>query len=209
MSPIIQRYILEAIKGFDAIPDVRKQALKNIIQYLKKVTDDNKRPELLYICMRNSRMSHLGQIWSRVAATYYGFTNVRTYSGGIHATAFDLNSITIIEMIGFSVSQTDYTPNPSYKIQFGDSDIYITCFSKKYDDRENPIQGFCVIMMCEEAEAALSHIEGAELWVSTLYNDLQASNLTGDWDNMYLKSSKEIATECLYVFSELSKQPEK
>lgn len=205
MLPIIQRYILDAIKNFDTIPEDRKRALHKIIDYVQKKLDENHTPELLYICIRNSRMSQFGQIWGSVAATYYGFTNVRTYSGGILATAFDLNSIRIIEMIGFSVKKMDNALNPKYKIQFGDSDIHITCFSKKYDASENPIQFFCVIMMCQEAEATLPHIDGAELWVSTLYNEFKASDLLTDRDDMYLESSREIATECLYVFSELSK----
>ena len=205
MLPILQLYILEAIKNFHAIPEERKDALKRIVSYLQQAMDANQTPELLYICMRNSRMSHFGQIWSRVAAAYYGFINVRTFSGGIDVTSFDSDAIRIIEMIGFSVKQTDYSNNPAYKIQFGDSDIYLTCFSKKYDDIENPAQGFCVIMMCGEAEAALKHINGAEQWVSTIYNEFKASDITSDLDDVYLESSMEIATECLYVFSELSK----
>jgi arsenate reductase len=204
MLPIIQRYILEAIKGFDTIPEERKRALHQIISYVQKKSDANHTPELLYICMRNSRMSHFGQIWGSVAATYYGFPHVKTYSGGIQATVFDLGSIRIIETIGFIVKQTDNTPNPLYTIQFGDSDIHITCFSKKYDANENPAQGFCVIMMCREAEAALTHIDGAEVWVSTLYNEFKPSDSTADLDDRYLESIKEIATECLYVFSRLS-----
>jgi len=204
MLPIIQRYILDAINDFHTIPEERKRALHRIISYVQKKTDENRTPELLYICIGNSRMSHFGQIWGSVAATYYGFTNVKTYSGGMYPTAFDLNSIRIIETIGFSIKQTNNAPNPMYKIQFGDSDIHITCFSKKYDDIENPIQGFCVIIMCAEAEAALLNIDGAELWVSTLYDEFKASDSTTDRDDRYFESSKEIATECLYVFSQLS-----
>ncbi|ABG58786.1 protein-tyrosine-phosphatase [Cytophaga hutchinsonii] len=204
MSPIIEQYILEAVKSFDTISEERKSVLKKISAYVQKKVSEGKAAELIYICTHNSRRSHLGQIWAKVAATYYGFNNVETYSGGTEATAFNPNAIKAIETIGFTVTNEDGKPNAVYSVQFGDAKIVIECFSKKYDDKANPKQGFCAVMTCTEADGACPYIDGAEVRVSTPYNDPKAFDETPHQDAKYLERSKQIATECLYVFSQIN-----
>ena len=205
MSPIIEQYISEAIKSFDTISDERKDVLKKISAYVQKKVSEGKTAELIYICTHNSRRSHFGQIWAKVAATYYGFNNVETYSGGTEATAFNPNAIKAIETIGFTVKNEDGKPNAVYSVQFGDAKTVIKCFSKKYDDKANPKQGFCAVMTCTEADGACPYIDGAEVRVATPYNDPKAFDGTPQQDAMYLERSKQIATECLYVFSQINK----
>lgn len=205
MLPKIENYILEAIQSFDTISDERKNVLKKISAYVQKKVSDGETAELIYICTHNSRRSHFGQIWTKVAATYYGFMDVRTYSGGTEATAFNPNAIRAIETIGFTVTKKDDTKNPVYAVDFGNPDAVITCFSKKYDDAANPKQGFCAVMTCTEADGACPFIDGAEVRVATPYNDPKAFDGTPQQDAMYLERSKQIATECLYVFSQIKK----
>ncbi len=205
MSPKIEQYISEAIKSFDTIPEERKHVLKKISAYVQQKVHEQQTAELIYICTHNSRRSHFGQIWAKVAATYYGFTDVETYSGGTEATAFNPNAIKAIETIGFHVTNEDGKPNPMYSVQFGDSKTVITCFSKKYDDKANPKQGFCAVMTCTEADGACPYIEGAAARISTPYTDPKAFDGTPQQDAMYLERSKQIATECLYVFSQINK----
>jgi len=205
MSPLIEQYILEAIQSFDTISDERKNVLKKISAYVQKKVSEGKTAELIYICTHNSRRSHFGQIWAKVAATFYGFNNVETYSGGTEATAFNPNAIKAIKKIGFTVTNEDGKPNAVYSVQFGDDKIIIKCFSKKYDDKANPKQGFCAVMTCTEADGACPYIDGAEVRVSTPYNDPKAFDGTPQQDAMYLERSKHIATDCFYVFSQISK----
>lgn len=205
MSPKIEQYISEAIKSFDTIPEERKNVLKKISAYVQQKVHDKQTAELIYICTHNSRRSHFGQIWAKVAATYYGFPDVETYSGGTEATAFNSNAIKAIKTIGFSVRNEDGKPNAVYSVQFGDTKTVIKCFSKKYDDKANPKKDFCAVMTCTEADGACPYIEGAEVRVSTPYNDPKAFDGTSQQDDMYLERSKQIATECLYVFSQIKK----
>jgi arsenate reductase len=205
MSPIIEQYIVEAIQCFDSISEERKILLKKISSYIEKKILKKETPELIYICTHNSRRSHFGQIWAKIAASYYGFSDVETYSGGTEATAFNPNAIRAIETIGFNVTKKEDKPNSMYKVQFGIPDVTINCFSKKYDHRLNPTQGFCAVMTCTEADGACPFIDGAEVRISTPYNDPKAFDGTSRQDAMYLERCKQIATECLYVFSQISK----
>ena len=205
MFPIIEQYIVEAIQCFDSISEERKIILKKISLYIEKKIFEKETPELIYICTHNSRRSHFGQIWAKIAAEYYGCLDVQTYSGGTEATAFNPNAIRAIETIGFNVIKEEDKLNPMYKVQYGNPDITINCFSKKYDDRANPIEGFCAVMTCTEADGACPFIDGAEVRIATPYNDPKAFDGTPQQDAMYLERSKQIATECLYVFSQISK----
>ena len=205
MSPKVEQYISEAIKSFDTISEERKNVLKKISAYVQQKVNEKQTAELIYICTHNSRRSHFGQIWAKVAATYYGFADVETYSGGTDSTAFNPNAIRAIETIGFSVTNEEGKPNAVYSVQFGDSKTIIKCFSKKYDDKANPKQGFCAVMTCTEADGACPYIDGVAARISTPYNDPKAFDGTPQQDAMYLERSKQIATECLYVFSQIKK----
>ena len=204
MKPVIQQYISEAIKSFDTIPDERKNILKKISRYVQDKIRRQQIPTLVYICTHNSRRSHLGQIWAKVAATYYGFTHLQTYSGGTEVTAFNAYAITAIEAIGFNVTKQGENANPVYTVDFGNAAAIITCFSKRYDADANPKEGFCAVMTCTEADGACPFIEGAELKIATPYNDPKAFDGTPQQDVMYSERSRQIATECLYVFSQIT-----
>ena len=205
MSPEIQQYISDAIKSFDTISEERKNVLKKISAYVQQKVNEKQAAQLIYICTHNSRRSHFGQIWAKVAAAYYGFTDVETYSGGTEATAFNPHAITAMKTIGFNVINEDGKPNAVYSVQVGDTKTVIKCFSKKYNDKANPKQGFCAVMTCTEADGACPLIEGAEVRVSTPYNDPKVFDGTPQQDAMYLERSRQIATECLYVFSQINK----
>src|SRR4051812_33397009 len=100
----IQDYIQEAIQSFDSIPEERKITLKKVSQYIEKKINASEPIELIYVCTHNSRRSHFGQIWGKVASVYYGFQNVNTYSAGTEATAFNPNAIKAMQQAGFEIS---------------------------------------------------------------------------------------------------------
>jgi protein-tyrosine-phosphatase len=201
MFPSILTYIQEAEKHFDEISEARKQLLVQISQYVAKKIKAGEKAELIYICTHNSRRSHFGQIWAKTAASYYGYHHVTTYSGGTEATAFNPNAIRATEKVGFKIEKDATPTNPRYTIHYQESGDTILCFSKKYDDPSNPQDGFCAIMTCTEADGACPVVQGAEVRVSTPYNDPKAFDNTPEQDAKYSERCLEIATETLYVFS--------
>ncbi|MDF2455387.1 MAG: protein-tyrosine-phosphatase [Cytophagaceae bacterium] len=201
--PEISAFIDDAVKSFDAIPSERKSVLEKISAYVQSSLAQSKNPELIYICTHNSRRSHYGQVWAKVAAAYFGFPNVFTYSGGTEATAFNPNAIQALRSIGFKIDQDAEGSNPYYSIKFNEEGTEIICFSKKYDHVSNPRFDFCAVMTCTEADGACPMIAGAEVRVSTPYVDPKKSDGTPEQDQTYIDRSKQIATECLYVFSKV------
>ncbi len=201
----VKEYIAEAIKGFEQISAKRKDALESIAAFVEKKIEAGETAELIYICTHNSRRSHFGQIWAATAAAYYGIPNVKTYSGGTEATAFNPRSVAAIKRVGFEVLETTDGTNPVYHVKFDENGIDIVAFSKKYDDSSNPQNDFCAIMTCNSADQACPVVFGASLRVATQYEDPKAFDDTADETKMYDERCKQIATETLYLFSKVGR----
>lgn len=206
MFPSIKTFIESAIADFDSIPADRKELLHKLTAFLQSKVDADQKIELNYICTHNSRRSHLGQIWAKVAAYYYGFTNIETYSGGTEATAFNPNAIASIKRTGFEITQTGSETNPFYNVIFDENGSKVLCFSKRYDDKSNPKSDFAAVMTCTDADGKCPFIAGATLRVATPYVDPKKADNTPEQDATYDARSKQIATECLYVFSLVKKK---
>jgi arsenate reductase len=200
LLPEIKNYISEAIKSFDTIPEERKEVLKKIGQYVQKRISEGKTAELIYVCTHNSRRSHFGQIWGKTAAAYYGFENVNTYSAGTEATAFNPNAIRAAREAGFKIIQEGES-NPHYSVFYDEQKSSILCFSKTFLDTSIPKEGLCAVMTCTEADGNCPFIPGTEVRISCPYVDPKAFDGTPQQDEKYQERCKQIATESLYVFS--------
>lgn len=93
------------------------------------------------------------------AASYYGFENVRFYSGGTKPSAFNQRAIRTLKEVGFLVEPAGTeapqaelgTPNPIYRVAWG-KELQTTEFSKMYNDASNPQRDFAGLLVCSEAE---------------------------------------------------------
>ena len=205
MFPEIIAFVENLKNDFGAIADDRKALLAKLSQYIQKQVDEDKPIALIYICTHNSRRSHFGQLWAKVAAYYYGFTNVETYSGGTEATAFNKNAIAAIRKVGFQITSAGPDQNPLYKVVFDANGSHALCFSKKYDDASNPSRDFAAVMTCNDADGNCPVILGADLRVATPYVDPKKADGTPEQDAIYEARSKQIAAECMYMFSLVKK----
>lgn len=187
---------------FDEIPDERKEILSQLSAHIKEQRQKNQAINLVYICTHNSRRSHLGQVWGAVAANYYGISGINTYSGGTEATAFNPNAIKALKTKGFEITELTQGQNPRYLVSFGE-DLSTTCFSKVYDDKENPSDNFVAIMTCSHAEENCPYIPGVDLRIGITYDDPKDFDGTPKQDEKYLERSNQLALENLYVFSQI------
>lgn len=203
MYALLQKYCEVLSNSFDEIPHERKTLLGGIIAYIKKKQQANQAINLVYICTHNSRRSHFGQVWAHVAASYYGIKNVNTYSGGTEATAFNINAINSLKKVGFKVKPITIEKNTTYHVFHDEHEIPSVCFSKTYDDKQNPQKDFAAIMTCSDAEVNCPFIPGAELRIGTTYDDPKTFDNTPQQDEKYDERCKQIALETLYVFSKL------
>jgi arsenate reductase (thioredoxin) len=201
MRHSIKQYCDNLLTQFETISKERKVLLENISNYISGKKESNQPIQLVYICTHNSRRSHFGQIWAQVAANYYNVKNVTTFSGGTEATAFNSNAINAIKRVGFEVKPLDETSNRRYHIVFDETENPIICFSKVYDDAQNPQSKFAAIMTCSDAEENCPFIPGVELRIGTTYDDPKEFDNRPLQDAMYDERCKQIALETLYVFS--------
>jgi len=197
----IKKYCDDLSDEFDSISMERKALLRKIASYIISKKNAGKPINMVYICTHNSRRSHFGQIWAQVAAHYFNIKNVNTFSGGTEATAFNINAINAVERIGFDVKKINNDVNSIYHISYDEIERPIVCFSKVYNDPENPKSEFAAIMTCSDAEENCPFIPGVELRIGTTYDDPKAFDNTPLQDVKYDERSKQIALETLYAFS--------
>jgi arsenate reductase (thioredoxin) len=203
MYPKLKNYLDELSVAFNSIPESRKQILEKLSDYIAKKRSEGGSINLVYICTHNSRRSHFGQIWAKVAANYYGVKQVNTYSGGTEATAFNANAINALKRAGFEIKNMEEGENPVYHVFHDDKEAPSICFSKTFDDAGNPQSNFAAIMTCSDAEENCPFIPGVDLRIATTYDDPKAFDHTPEQDAKYDERCKQIALETFYVFSKL------
>ena len=196
----IKKYCDSLVNDFNSIPDTRKQLLEKISNFIVSNQKENTSSDLVYICTHNSRRSHFGQIWAAVASSYYKINLINTFSGGTETTAFNVNAINALKRIGFLIKPLNKELNTKYEVVFSKNEKAITCFSKVYNNENNPVKDFAAIMTCGDAEENCPFIPGVKLRIGTTYDDPKAFDNTPLQDSKYDERSRQIAMETLYVF---------
>jgi arsenate reductase (thioredoxin) len=203
MLTAVNQYCRSVTAGFDSISDERKKQLKRLSAYIAGNLKNGNPVNLVYICTHNSRRSHFGQVWSKVAAEYYEIENINTFSGGAEVTSLHPNTAATLSRAGLSIEKGTQEINPVYKIRFDEKKPAIRCFSKVYDDANNPSKGFAAIMTCSEAEANCPFIPGADVRIPVPYEDPKSSDGKASETATYDACCQLIALESLFVFSQL------
>jgi protein-tyrosine-phosphatase len=177
--------------------------LHKLIEYIQQKTIKGEEIKLVYVCTHNSRRSHFGQVWGKVASEFYKIAKVETHSAGTEATAMHPNTVRALQTIGFVIHSDNQENNPFYSIEFDSSKQPLVGFSKTIDHSSLPAKNFVAIMTCSEAEQNCPFVPGAELRVSTTYEDPKIFDGTEEQDEKYIERSLQIARENLYIFSNI------
>jgi len=199
--------IEEHIQSLDitSITENRKAILQPLISFIQTKINNKEEIKLHFICTHNSRRSHLAQVWAQALAKYFSIENVDCYSGGTEPTALYSKVLETLAIQGFTIQKLSEGKNSIYSIKFSENTHPIIGFSKTYDDIFNPTSGFAAIMTCTQADAGCPFIAGAEKRISIPYDDPKAFDNTAQQTEKYLERSTQIATEMLYIFSEMKK----
>ncbi len=187
------------------ISDSRKGVLAPLVAYIQSKVDSKSPIRINFICTHNSRRSHLTQIWMQVAASYYGIANVTCYSGGTEQTAMYPMVATVLKQQGLDVFKIAEAENPIYAIKYGDNEVPIIGFSKKYDAAFNPSGDFAAVMTCSQADGGCPFIAGAERRIPITFEDPKAFDGTANQQSGYFNRSIEIASEMFYILSQIKK----
>jgi len=191
---------IERAKALPLTED-RKGILQELIQYIQSKKESGAPVQLNFICTHNSRRSQFSQIWAQTIADMMGVA-VFSYSGGVEVTAFNDRGIASMERAGFNVSQ-EGQDNPRVALKYADDADPIIAFSKIYDDPANPEKGFAAVMTCSHADENCPYISGADARIPVRYEDPKAFDGTGQEADKYDERSLQIASEMIYVFSNI------
>ena len=202
LLPHVAQYTHERLDEFSQISDERKADLEKIANFISN-NKEKKQTDLIFICTHNSRRSHLSQIWAQTAAHFYGFKNVKTYSGGTESTAFNPRAVHALEKAGFEIEKKTGGDNPVYMVTYSSMDPTIKAFSKKFSHQQNPQQGFCAVLTCSQADDACPFVPGAEERIAIPYDDPKAFDGTDQEEPQYDERCRQIAREMLYIFSKV------
>ena len=193
---------IKTISEISVSPE-RKEILNLLADYIQNKSKNGEEIRLNFICTHNSRRSHLSQIWAQTMAFHFNIQNVFCYSGGTEATAmFPKVADTLVNQ-GFEIQKLSEGINPVYAIKFDDNQHPVIGFSKTYFDDFNPKTNFAAIMTCNNADEGCPMVFGAEARFPIKYDDPKAFDNTPQQAEKYEERSLQIATEMVYLFSQL------
>ncbi|MBS7332314.1 MAG: protein-tyrosine-phosphatase [Weeksellaceae bacterium] len=204
MNSTLKTTVTEVL-NFNLIDDQRKAILQPLVVFIQEKINRKEVINLNFICTHNSRRSHLAQIWSQFAAAYYNIPNINCYSGGTQETALFPKIVETLENQGFQILKVADSKNPIYAIKYDENSSPIIGFSKKYNDAFNPISNFAAILTCSQADEGCPFISGAEKRIPITYEDPKISDDTTEQTEVYKQRSFQIATEMMYIFSQITK----
>ena len=202
LTPALTEYVKKVIPMMARISEARKLELKKLARFIEAKAKNGEPANLTFICTHNSRRSHLSQLWSATAAAYYGIANVKTFSGGTEATAFNPRAVAAVERAGFKVTKGE-GDNPHYQVTFSEGAPAQECFSKKYSDSSNPQTNFAAVMTCSKADESCPIVEGAVVRVAIPYVDPKVSDGSPQEASTYDQRTAQIASEMFYLFSQV------
>ncbi|MBB1151427.1 protein-tyrosine-phosphatase [Empedobacter falsenii] len=194
---------ISIIQNIDIISIERKAVLQPFIDYIQQKVDCKQTVNINFICTHNSRRSHLSQVWAQVAAAYFNIPNVQCYSGGTEVTALFPKVAETLMSQGLNIQIIADNSNPIYAIKYDENTQSIIGFSKKYDDIFNPTSQFVAVLTCSQADGGCPFIPGAEKRIPITFEDPKISDGTAQQMEVYKQKSIEIASEMLYVFSQI------
>jgi arsenate reductase len=194
--------ILNSISS-ETISQERKEIIQPLIDFIQEKVTNKKEVRLNFICTHNSRRSHLSQVWAKAIATHFKIKNVFCYSGGTEATAMFPVAAETLKNSGFKIKTISEGKNPVYSIKYSENAHPIIGFSKTYDDDFNPQSEFVAILTCSSADKGCPFIAGAEKRIPITFEDPKAFDNTPQQVEKYNERSIQIATELMYVFSQI------
>jgi len=203
MLATLQTTIDQLAKEYDQIPTQRKEILRELTKFVQDKVDTGKPVYLNFICTHNSRRSHLSQLWAQAAAYYYHVPNVKCFSGGTEATAFNPRAVKAMQDAGFLITMTKDGDNPVYEVRYHNDASPVIAFSKKYDDPFNQNKDFAAIMTCSHADENCPLVIGASARIALTYDDPKEFDGTPQETTKYAERVREIGREILYAFSQV------
>ncbi len=203
LLPALRPYVAEVAGELHLISRERKEVLDAIAATVAARLAEVNKADLTFICTHNSRRSHMSQIWLETAACYYGFDQVRAWSGGTEVTACNCRTVTAMRRAGFDIQDATEGDNPVYVVRFSDRRPPIRAYSKLYNADANPKQGFIALMTCSKADKSCPAVDGAIARYPIHYADPRLCDDLPTEAAAYNERCREIAREMFSIMAEV------
>src|SRR4249920_3744763 len=92
LFPELKHYVNSLNSEANNFDDRRKQLLDPVIKYLRTSIEQQREPQLLFVCTQNSRRSMFTQVWAQLAGWLFGVKNFHAYSAGGDVSALHPNT---------------------------------------------------------------------------------------------------------------------
>lgn len=209
LYPILNEYVRDFPKEFRKIPEDRRYRLNEIAYYLEEQEVSNAPWQLIFISTNQTSVSQMAQVWSKVAAYYFGFPKFQSFSGGINPLEISMNSIVTMEKAGFIVYKSDIGGIDVYRVKYSYNLKPIVAFPKKIRHLKNPGDNFMAVLVDENADINITKIKGTYNRLLLNYNDPVGYEGSDLEDQIYEESCRKVAVEMFYVFSQLRRRLKK
>lgn len=161
--------------------------------------------DVLFVCTHNSRRSHIAQVLGLSAARRAGLGNIKTYSGGTEATAFNPRAIAALRRAGVEIGDAG-GENPRYPVRVGPGEAPLLAFSKTMGEAPNPTSGLVAVMTCSQADTSCPFVTGAVARVAVPYEDPKVADGTPEETARYDARVAQIGRDMAWVFAEVARR---
>mgnify|MGYP001156892309 CR=1 FL=1 len=198
----LKPYIDQTILEFDQIIDQRRHLLYEI------ATEIQNTDQLTFICTHNLRRSHFSQVWAQTAAFYYQVYQIEAFSGGTSVTECNIRTINALQRAGFLVNKSHSQENPIYQVRYSEQSAAIKAFSKIYNTKNNPTEGFIGLMCCPEADQECPVIFGAKKRFPLHYIDPKFADGKLSETDTYDQCCRQISREMFFFIKQVKNRIE-
>lgn len=178
----------------------RTRQLGGLTDYIKTQKDHQAPLRLMFVCTHNSRRSVLGQAVAPLLAHALEMLVPASYSGGTEVTACHINTLLALELLGMEVSRGKEEENPLSSVVPYPNATALPIWSKRFDDAQNPAQGFAAIMVCSSADENCPFVPGADVRISLPFDDPKRADGTAEAEQTYIDTAVIIAADLALAF---------
>lgn len=182
----------------------RIEKLDILKNYIWQKIHKHENVHLIFVCVQNSRRSHLAQVIASDVVYQYNLSDrIFLYSGGVEVTRIHPNTVQCLKALGYKIVQQTEGDNPVFELWINENHPPILLYSKNFEDITSQLPSFAAVMVCSEAETNCPYVPGAEKKILLPYHDPKIFDGTDHAVDEYLKVAKQIREEMEYVFSNI------
>ena len=199
----LRKYIQSTAQQAVLIEEERKQNLLQIAEVISRSLKKGNDVNIMAICTHNSRRSQLMEVWIRVGCIFLNRSDIRSFSGGTEATAFNPRMVHALKSKGFPLITIEEGENPHFVLDLDTPTSNQRLFSKKYSHTFNPQKDYIALMVCDHADQNCPIVFGASERLALKYKDPKEYDDTPNEEQAYLDKVDEIGREVLFLLQSI------